>query len=1684
MSNTHNKSPFLLGLFCGSLAATSAADAALLDLSHTPLFLQETGAPPITLLTMGRNHKMGYEAYNDASDLDADGDLDVGYKPADIDYFGYFDSYKCYSYNSGVFEPASDTADKTCSGGWSGDFLNYVTMSRADALRAVLFGGKRVVDTTSRTVLQRSYIPQDAHSWGKEYASIARDGYDISDYTPLSQPAADRYHLFANVTIGDPGDPPLMRVLNDTRFRVWEWVSIERPVAGSRCEHGGSGPSCESAGASASWEIVPSSDNLTRTGLYGLETAVYDTNGYSGDATPDNATELHDMLNFVQSDNRRLCGTVNPVNIDQDGIPIDTGWCSNNNSDYYLTLTKGQFYVAPGDGDTYSFGVNGDDALEFSIINDSNQATWYGGHGQGVGNIGNAGAGGSGNYTLNINLSPGLYDIVYIHQEAAGGDSYELRWNIGATPASRIADYRVNVEVCKAGMLEDNCKAYEDSGGNITYKPTGVLQDFGDNESMWFGLLTGSWAKNTAGGVLRKNVGPFTDELDPDTGIFDTNVNGIVSTIEKLRIGRFRRSNNYTYPSGWITTRAINPGEAQDWGNPVAEMMYEGLRYFAGAQAPTPEFAIANSGNVDTDTLGLPVATWKDPYSSPVSNPNPNVASECANPFQLVISDINPSFDSDHLPGVDANFSVGFSGDTLGGMNVSQLGNEIASKEGDIAGRRFIGQVDSTFDTAPTPKDVTGFGNIRGLSPEEPTKQGSYYSASVGWWGKKTDLNPAPGDQKVDTFAVALASPLPRIEIPVGNDKFITMVPFAKSTDGSGISGAQGDFQPTNQIVDFYVESLTPTSGIYRINYEDVEQAADHDMDMIVRYFYRWDDAAQELTIALSSEYAAGGIDQHAGYIVSGTTADGIYLEVRDQGNNDDDDYFLDTPPGELPGGNWEDNQPLPLQATRVFKPGATPGATVMKGPLWYAAKWGGFNENYDDDPSNNNDEPDEVGEWDEDGDGNPDNYFLVTNALTLKEQLTRSFQEILSRNGRASGISLSTGVIREVDPNDPNQQLAFGTGFDSANWAGSLQANLVNSDGTIGTLQWKAHDLLDAMSPADRKMVINDPDNGAVVFDENNFGATLTAELSGIDGLLADRVDYIRGDRSLEGATFRNRGTVLGAIIHSEATVVSKPGEPYFEEGLASSYQAFRTAQDNRPLTLYAGSADGFVHAFNDEGKELWAFAPSKMVEHLHDYTDPNWVYQSGVDLTPTVRDVRTGSTSFKSVMVGGLRRGGQGYYAIDVTNQMTTTNEVTSAFMWEFTDADDADLGYSYGFPYISRTQIQTASDDPNTDEDESLYKWVAFIGNGYNSTESDGNVGSGRAVLYAVDVLDGTIIKKFELPAVSDPLGQNRPNGLGSPTAIDILDLAGTGAGDDRSDFVYAGDLFGNLWRFDVNDADPANWSIDNGGQPVFTASSDGNTPGASNYQPITVRPRARRAFAENDDDERFMFMFGTGKYIEQSDLGAGIATQSFYVVVDDPTTNATTKTRNDLELREFSEVGMAGNTVRTITTPNVNPGEAGTDTVQDGWYMDFNAEERVVNTAQFRGQNQVLFPTLLPQPDPCKPGGTSYLMLLDYRNGLPAGFHPGDGFESDAPLDFNGDGVIDDNDKYNGDNLIGLQFDDVITGVSQTVVRAAGDDQIHIATANAPDDGDLIDTSISARGLTSPRRSWRQRSDFGN
>ncbi|WP_058524009.1 pilus assembly protein [Legionella birminghamensis] len=988
--------------------------------------------------------------------------------------------------------------------------------------------------------------------------------------------------------------------------------------------------------------------------------------------------------------------------------------------------------------------------------------------------------------------------------------------------------------------------------------------------------------------------------------------------------------------------------------------MYEALRYLGGKGSPTPSFDYSSGPDVN---LGLPKPGWQNPYSS-----NPY----CAQANLLVISDLYPSYDSDQVPGSYFNTA---SSDLNPPLNASSIGQTIFNTEGYSSVSAFIGQSAGIANGAPTPKTVTSFGNIRGLAPQETNSEGSYYAASVAYYGWINDLNAAKGEQNVKSYIIALSSPQPEIKFKVGNN-LVTIVPFAKSVAGLNIDATQGQYQPTNEIVDFYIESLSSTGGVFRVNFADLQQGADFDMDAIVKYTITVN-PNNTLTIKTETIYAAGGINQHLGYVISGTTTDGVFLEVRDSDTPaiNDKDYFLDTPPGKLPGQAWEDKAALPTSATRTFTPSNTPSAIIFNSPLWYAGKWGGFND------SNNNDIPDIPQESITSSSGDPDNYFLVTNANTLRTQLAKAFSLIVDRAGSFSSAALSSGFLS-------SDTFIYQAIFQTKDWSGQLLAfpidqntgNIVTTgSGPRGSL-WDAAQQLSLQNfnssrkiltykPSTQKGIkfrwpslpaspgLNDLDLAQVTALNTN------PQNASIDNLGGSRLNYLRGDQSLEqknGGTFRNRSTLLGDIINSAPIVVGAPNQAYpsFWSDNAPennvSYSSFRQNNINRQSIIYVGANDGMLHAFDAKvGTEIFAYVPSKVFPKLNLLTDPNYTHQYYVDGSPTVIDVFINS-QWRTVLVGTLSGGGQGVYALDVTNPTQfNENNAANIVKWEFNDSDDADLGFTYGQASIVRLANG---------------QWAAIFGNGYNNTLSDGFASAtGNAVIYIVNIDTGELIKKLDtgVGMSQDPLALGRPNGMASPAVVDT-------DGNSIANIIYAGDLFGNLWKIDISDPNPSQWDFwykqGNKPLPLFVAQDS-----TGKRQPITTRPEVSRV---RFSASALQVYIGTGKYLEPGDK-TDLSVQTVYALRDDNTSIINGRT----QLRQQTILSEQNNT--RVTSSNLLANN------DRGWYIDLTVNgqargERVISNLTYLN-GKIIFATVIPTSDPCDFGGESWLMELNALTG---------------------------------------------------------------------------------------------------
>jgi type IV pilus assembly protein PilY1 len=384
----------------------------------------------------------------------------------------------------------------------------------------------------------------------------------------------------------------------------------------------------------------------------------------------------------------------------------------------------------------------------------------------------------------------------------------------------------------------------------------------------------------------------------------------------------------------------------------------------------------------------------------------------------------------------------------------------------------------------------------------------------------------------------------------------------------------------------------------------------------------------------------------------------------------------------------------------------------------------------------------------------------------------------------------------------------------------------------------------------------------------------------------------------------------------------------------------------------LYIGANDGMLHAFDAaSGEELFAYIPGELLSSepgrshapLSRPMDKSYNHRFFMDGTVTVADVTIDGAP-KTYLIGSMGAGGRTVFALDVTNigDVDDPQEFSAAnIKWEFTDPE---LGYKASTPAVVRMSDGT---------------WAAVFGNGFNSD-------SGKASLFVVSLEDGSLIKRIDT-------NDETENGLAGPFITDWPKR------DLRAGRIYAGDVKGNLWVFDVSSLDPDAWTNADNRRILFTARDDDGNP-----QPITSRP-----FGATLDANSVMITFGTGSYFRVPDKD-DVQVQSLYGIVDvaEPGPNPQPVVRSanplDNELLEqdiIAEVtpesgAGAGLTFRFISQEPFLPNQ------HKGWFVDLDTEtgERVINSPRTLGtiEQRVRFTTLIPDDDPCGIGRRGFLM----------------------------------------------------------------------------------------------------------
>jgi len=693
--------------------------------------------------------------------------------------------------------------------------------------------------------------------------------------------------------------------------------------------------------------------------------------------------------------------------------------------------------------------------------------------------------------------------------------------------------------------------------------------------------------------------------------------------------------------------------------------------------------------------------------------------------------------------------------------------------------------------------------------------------------------------------------------------------------------------------------------------------------------------------------------------------------------------------------------------------------------------------------------------------------YISASNAAELSSAFSEIVNQILADTSTPLvSIAASTQSVR-------SDTRFFVAGYDATRWSGQLRAYGITANTAVNqTPLWDAATQLNALTPANRRIYTHNGTTGVnFLWDSLSSAQQGLLRGSDTDTVGQARLDYLRGERSAEqssGGSFRTRDSRLGNIVNSAVWTVGRPEAGYLD----ASYRAFRLAQTNRTRMVYVGANAGMLHGFSaSTGDELLAYVPQGVYAGLRELTQPAYQHRYFVDGSPFSGDYFDG-TAWRTALVGTLAGGGRGFFVLDITNPaawtataaastvlLDKTISFTASAAVDLPAATWADVGHIYGEPVVDQENTQRSAQIVKLNNN----RWALLLGNGVNSDNQQASL--------LIQYLDGA--KELVKLVADATTGQG--NGLSQPRVIDLN-------GDGRADVAYAGDLKGNLWKFKLTSASPAQWSVAFGGQPLFVARDAAGT-----RQPITSAP----TWIVHPNGG-LMLAFGTGREMTVLDR-ANTAGQTLYAVWDNtrfqiapgsvtlldgvgdgataiPDTAPDYGRANLVEQTQSETVTIDGKTFYR-TTSNAVPYTG--SLAKRGWYMDWpGAGERTISQGGLLQRSLMYMRSRKPavgsdasdNEESCTPQLTpvdEYLTLVDIFTGAP---------KTQPVFDTNGDGLFDTNDlagasrwKSGGDDRLWLRLG-----------RPDGANNQLMSVGPKADDT----MRINAGALAAARVGWRQ------
>lgn len=579
--------------------------------------------------------------------------------------------------------------------------------------------------------------------------------------------------------------------------------------------------------------------------------------------------------------------------------------------------------------------------------------------------------------------------------------------------------------------------------------------------------------------------------------------------------------------------------------------------------------------------------------------------------------------------------------------------------------------------------------------------------------------------------------------------------------------------------------------------------------------------------------------------------------------------------------------------------------------------------------------------------------YYTSTDQSTLTAALSSAVNDIIASVSNAGGVATRSEILSTAN------NKALQPVFNPKGWYGELRCKTLDNKGKVsGDCSIPKAIIPPASGRKIYTSQVTSTGINAFDFTTTNLSLMSTTQQAGLGGTVTERQNTINWIRGVDVAGLRTRPDgKLGDMIDAQPTIIGE-STGYTPDADYAAFKASTQAREAssgiparsaRNLALI-GANDGMMHAFDiDTMTELMGYVPHAVYRNLKSLPKTDYGQSGGtphaffVNGNSRREDVKIGG-SWKTILAGGLGQGGQGYFALDVTSAAALTDGATSAVKWEWNDQRDAQIGYSFGTPIIYNVRTSATAVTP-----------AVIFSNGYENDFNDTASGGQRttaksSALFVVNASTGALIQKIEVTGGS---------GLSSPAGWDH-------DSDGILDYVYAGDINGKVWRFDLTSA---NFSVSS--NPLFDAGT---------AQPIVQRP----GLYPTGTAGQVMVVFGSGKILTDADRTDN-SPQALYGVLDTFTSNVSTAAKASLVQQTIEStytMSTAGKRAGTYRKMSGNTVELG---LHRGWYIDLPAGERLLTSPMVYADKVLMGTGSVQSGEVCQPGGKGWIMGLNPLTG---------------------------------------------------------------------------------------------------